>query len=715
MVCVLSIQSKRFRNCLNTSPSSRALLMREVELQKRRKAAVDLLQWHRKLMEEEKRVADLELVANSIINEVSKPSGNEVGRKTQNVTKWEEGNSNDRVASSLSQLSLERLYRDAKKHGGKHVADKNGKYSDKDSSYDSINTDVEYSSDVSSVIKTNALSVRDTEEKSQNSEITTRKEATNNYSSDFETPTSLNNRDISNKSAVAEKHKNSDKISSITDLIDNLTKISEESPTLSKRSSLNKSIDSEIDNLGSARKDATKNCHSEIHSISNTIAKELRDDTNSLQNLRENLDNSKMILEEIESLKSCIQKITSDASHNRNLERNRRNSSRSQTDLNCTIGEVSELSSKNLPTDEKLSPKGDQSGEWKTESGEEIDSSEDKFSAPSEVTSTVEVVEENVTEEDAKTAEEHTATVAVEEEDDVTDSIEKTVSGSQDAVTATEEDDHAMEEEVTEERNSEEISDKPLSASAPFIDVSEAEDFLILNEESISEKGDSVNEDNITDNTSKNAEPTLSVTENEAIYKAPSTTDKEEPVATMNEVLKEVSEEIEQSVEEKTVEDEEKVTSASVLYQPQYEDISDVSDLNVTENVDPAVDLSYGIVLPATVDQDLSVEDVVTPVSVPEDTSLKSVVSIPELTIDENSLPQVVTPPKDISETDEAATKNKVPVDVKKRVSEILADAHNSSRGDKSPRLQDFYVTTYDVISPESSPELRKFLNLCLL
>ncbi|KAI4470046.1 centrosome-associated protein [Holotrichia oblita] len=43
-------------------------------------------------------------------------------------------------------------------------------------------------------------------------------------------------------------------------------------------------------------------------------------------------------------------------------------------------------------------------------------------------------------------------------------------------------------------------------------------------------------------------------------------------------------------------------------------------------------------------------------------------------------------------------------VDVKKRVSEILADT-TPAREDKSPRLQDIYTTTYDVLSPEHSPE----------
>ncbi|CAH0546669.1 unnamed protein product [Brassicogethes aeneus] len=60
------------------------------------------------------------------------------------------------------------------------------------------------------------------------------------------------------------------------------------------------------------------------------------------------------------------------------------------------------------------------------------------------------------------------------------------------------------------------------------------------------------------------------------------------------------------------------------------------------------------------------------------------------------------------SPTSLRSSENKSPkgFDVKKRVSEIMADA-NPNRGDKSPRMQDLYVTTYDVVSPSNSPELR--------
>lgn len=44
-------------------------------------------------------------------------------------------------------------------------------------------------------------------------------------------------------------------------------------------------------------------------------------------------------------------------------------------------------------------------------------------------------------------------------------------------------------------------------------------------------------------------------------------------------------------------------------------------------------------------------------------------------------------------------------INVAKRVSEIMTDANHISKGDKSPRLQDFYTTTYDLVSPTISPE----------
>lgn len=63
--------------------------------------------------------------------------------------------------------------------------------------------------------------------------------------------------------------------------------------------------------------------------------------------------------------------------------------------------------------------------------------------------------------------------------------------------------------------------------------------------------------------------------------------------------------------------------------------------------------------------------------------------------------------PIDLDKTTTSPKSRKI--NIKKRVSEIMADANQVSKGgDKSPRLQDFYTTTYDLVSPAVSPELGK-------
>lgn len=48
-------------------------------------------------------------------------------------------------------------------------------------------------------------------------------------------------------------------------------------------------------------------------------------------------------------------------------------------------------------------------------------------------------------------------------------------------------------------------------------------------------------------------------------------------------------------------------------------------------------------------------------------------------------------------------------ISIKKRVTEIMAEANQFSKcGDRSPRFQEIYTTTYDLTSPISSPELGK-------
>lgn len=88
------------------------------------------------------------------------------------------------------------------------------------------------------------------------------------------------------------------------------------------------------------------------------------------------------------------------------------------------------------------------------------------------------------------------------------------------------------------------------------------------------------------------------------------------------------------------------------------------------------------------------------------------------LIIDLNSPQQDTSVPTDISKcnaSSDTSPKNGN-VNIKKRVSEIMADANQISKGsDKSPRLQDFYTTTYDLVSPTISPESGKFFFIYLL
>nr|CAH7749111.1 unnamed protein product [Callosobruchus chinensis] len=66
--------------------------------------------------------------------------------------------------------------------------------------------------------------------------------------------------------------------------------------------------------------------------------------------------------------------------------------------------------------------------------------------------------------------------------------------------------------------------------------------------------------------------------------------------------------------------------------------------------------------------------------------------------------PQNDEDPASVEEVCSVSQESVKSVDVKKRVLEIMTDA-NLTRGDKSPRLQDIYTTTYDLASPTNSPE----------
>lgn len=526
--------------------------MREAALQKRRKEAEELLQWHKKLMEEEKKVAELEMVANSIINEVSK-------------------------ANNTAKMTKKQTQRNREIHKYK---------SDKDSSYDSINTDIEYSSDV----KTDVFIPKKSESD---------KQTLNNYTSDFEPPTSQNNKETSIKSTPSDKHKHSDKIASITELIDNLTKINEENSILSKRSSLNKSIDTEIDKIVNRSKSPPKN---------------FKIETNKLLDLKEHLhlDNSKAILDSIENLRSSIQEITSKADRSRS---SRKSSSKSETQ--GTEKDVSEITSNSFSI-----PKDFDQHESETSTSENSqnllcgsDSVQDESSVqPSAVASANEKESDSFETISLIVAEEENINSEQETHSNVTVEENKTIPNNI-LLIESECDNKTIE-------TSEEQVEEVLSASSPFIEAIESNS--IVNQQSEFQEKDS--EENELD----------VFTTFDQINHSPNC----EGVLKKNEV-----------------------ETNNLLYQPQYEDISDVSESNNFSFSDQPKDIG----------DDKKSEEI------------SEVEAIPDLSTQSND------------------EKSEMHVDVKKRVSEILADAN--CRNERSPRIQDLYVTTYDLNSPECSPE----------
>lgn len=110
---------------------SRSLLMREAALQKRKKAAEELLQWHQRLLEEERKIAELEMAANTIIKQVPVHVGDSLCKSEDekydfkgsqlnflwtNMTGRNEKKFKDDERYSLNQITLEKFCTDAKRN-----------------------------------------------------------------------------------------------------------------------------------------------------------------------------------------------------------------------------------------------------------------------------------------------------------------------------------------------------------------------------------------------------------------------------------------------------------------------------------------------------------------------------------------------------------------------------------------------------------------------
>lgn len=534
--------------------------MREAALQQRRKAVEEVLQWHKKLSEEEKKITELEMVAKCIIDEVAKEKTDEKMTKKEGA------------------LLTHQRNRDVHKY-------KSDKFSEKDSSYDSINTDIDYSSDVSSVIKTDVL----VPNKSDQSKDGTAKQTLSNYTSDFEAPTSLENKEV-----FSEKIKHTDEIPSITELIDNLTIINEENSILSKRSSLNKSINEKIDALANQFYTDTN---------SKSSSKNFKPETNKLLNLKEHLhqDNSKAILDSIENLKSSIKEITSKADRSRTSRRN-------LFDTQSTEKDVSEINSHSESIPEH----------------NEIDVTVEQKEVQSEICLLTSDESENIT---------LATSVSFENTPHISDTTKSDVPLSENL-------------------------EKPSEAY-----TSEAQNLSKLNVES--QKAESPEDKNQNESNSEEHSK-VTIEENKTLCEIDKETCPENHI--------------------------EPILSASSPF---------IENSKLTESGNVAVEEKSDLL--QSVDDNKVVEAENTTNSFDEDVHFQ----FEDEGISEETSPLLETESPSLHSKNENSY---IPGDVKKRVSEILADVNAlSTKNDKSPRLQDLYTTTYDVISSETFPEPCKF------
>ncbi|KAI4470034.1 centrosome-associated protein [Holotrichia oblita] len=127
------ILNTSFKGVLNkrNEEAKKSLLMREAALQKRKKAAEELLQWHQRLLEEERKIAELEMAANTIIKQVPVHVGDSLCKSEDekydfkgsqlnflwsNMTGRDEKKFKDDERYSLNQITLEKFCIDAKKN-----------------------------------------------------------------------------------------------------------------------------------------------------------------------------------------------------------------------------------------------------------------------------------------------------------------------------------------------------------------------------------------------------------------------------------------------------------------------------------------------------------------------------------------------------------------------------------------------------------------------
>lgn len=752
----------------------RSLLMREAALQKRRKAAEELLQWHQKLKEEERKVAELEMLANSIINEVSKTSvapearvstehtfqGTQLNLLWQNMTGREDKKFNDHETYPLSQIGLKRLCKDAKRYANKNCLEKNNKISDKSCNYDSIDSDLDYCSDTSSVINTN-LDNKNNKSESANegcnklldsskvdsdaTVISSHKTMSNNYSFDFDEPFSLNNKE--NTNAASEKScKSSERISSITELIDNLTKTHDETLLSSSRSVLSKSMDTEIEKNETANYKSTDNETSSCEDRKQYKTCNNKVEMNKHLLLKESLhtENSRALLDNIESLKSSIQKITSKSasklrSSRFNQKANESTSPRNISSRSTIDSDVSDLNSNiTASLDSQFICAND------LQKISNIDAENDKLkvkdnalpyptSNNSNSNSLPKLANEDILTEIPEALPEKDA--------DISEDIRLSASQPEYSIVPD------IKEIIISEVKSANANSEPEEHSSGAVTDDSSLHFSTCEQNKYSMEASENEEDSLSgktpcdeDNTASNAIEECDFQEvadtnctdnhfNKSSLVDSVQTDMNTVELESHSCILDIDNSAKVSEKEQGIKDA--VAADSVDENSNVEDVqqvaSETEEFHDKTGIETALDISYGIIVPkdslpqsgAALSEKVDTEPSNSCKSESENLTCDQFTEISSVFSDEKIEEKIKIDFSEPSETklkcEDSKNAQNHKVDVKKRVLEILADA-NSPRGDnKSPRLQDLYVTTYDVASPGSSPELCKYEKLILV
>ncbi|KAJ8940541.1 hypothetical protein NQ314_010703 [Rhamnusium bicolor] len=230
-----------------------SLLMREAALQKRRRAAEELLQWHKKLLEEEKRITELELAANAIISHIPKNvsastdveekykfKGKQLNQLWFNLTGCEVKKFAEEKIYPMSQIALERFCMSARHYSSKTKkilrkvsdSDINSDYSELKLE-NSISENIPDQKDIlSASIK---MEVEQSRKQSSSGNEVIPTVSLNDYASDFDVE--------SIEEIVSEDVDVVDQ--SINRLIDNFSKIKEDISSLSLKQSWKSGVDPE--------------------------------------------------------------------------------------------------------------------------------------------------------------------------------------------------------------------------------------------------------------------------------------------------------------------------------------------------------------------------------------------------------------------------------------------------------------------------------------